>query len=143
MTFDATKTADGSLRRGWSDFARQYLGNRWVLLALGGLVLIIGGALNWGWLVAAGFAPVLVAVAPCAIMCALGLCGMKMMGGSNAAQESQAPRSQLTDESSASPKATAGSSDQLQSRCQGGAEAGLPNKSADNSQRSMKGELDA
>jgi hypothetical protein len=143
MTFDATKTADGSLKRGWSDFARYYLGNRWVLLALGGLVLIIGGALNWGWLVAAGIAPVLVAVAPCAIMCALGLCGMKMMSGSNVAQDSQALRSQLTDESSASPKATAGSSDQLQSFCQGVAEASLPNKPADNSQPSMKGELHA
>jgi len=53
-----------------------------MLLTLGGLVVIIGVALNWGWLVAAGIAPVLVAVAPCAIMCALGLCGMKMMGGS-------------------------------------------------------------
>ena len=82
MTFDTTKTADGSLGRGWLDFARHYLGNRWVLLALGGLVVVIGVALNWGWLVAAGIAPVLVAVAPCAIMCALGLCGMKMMGGS-------------------------------------------------------------
>src|SRR5258707_11968110 len=101
MTFDTAKTADGSLRRGWSDFARYYLGNRWVLLALGGLVLIIGGALNWGWLVAAGIAPVLVAVAPCAIMCALGLCGMKMMSGSNAAQDSPAPRSQFTDRPSA------------------------------------------
>src|SRR5712692_8532164 len=126
MTFDATKTADGSLRRGWSDFARQYLGNRWVLLALGGLVLIIGGALNWGWLVAAGFAPVLVAVAPCAIMCALGLCGMKMMSGSNAAQDSPAPRSQLTDEPSASTKALNASADHLQSCCEGGAEASLP-----------------
>jgi len=53
----------------------------------GRVVLIIAGALNWGWLVAAGIAPVLVAVAPCAIMCALGLCGMKIMSGSNAAQE--------------------------------------------------------
>ncbi len=143
MTFDTTKTADGSLGRGWLDFACHYLGNRWVLLALGGVVLIIGGALNWSWLVAAGIAPVLVAVAPCAIMCALGLCGMKMMGGSNAAQESQAPRSQLTDESSASTQATAASADDLRSCCQGVAEASLPNKPADNSQRSMKGELHA
>ncbi len=128
MTFDTTKTADGSPGRGWLDFARHYLGNRWVLLALGGLVLIIGGALNWGWLVAAGIAPVLVAVAPCAIMCALGLCGMKMMSGSNAAQDSQALRSQLTDEPSASTKALNASADHLQSCCEGGAEASLPSK---------------
>ena len=61
---------------------RDYLGNRWVLLAIGALVLIIGASLNWGWLVAAGIAPIAIALAPCAIMCALGLCAMKMMGGS-------------------------------------------------------------
>ena len=61
--------------------ARYYLGNRWVLLALGAGGLVIGAALNWGWLVAAGVAPILIALAPCAVMCALGLCAMKMMGG--------------------------------------------------------------
>jgi hypothetical protein len=60
----------------------NYLSSRWMLLAIGALVLIIGATLNWGWLVAAGIAPILIAVAPCAIMCGLGLCAMKMMGGS-------------------------------------------------------------
>jgi len=60
---------------------QNYLSIRWVLLAVGVLVLIIGASLNWGWLVAAGVAPILIAAAPCAIMCALGLCAMKMMGG--------------------------------------------------------------
>jgi hypothetical protein len=60
----------------------NYLSIRWMLLAIGALVLIIGTTLNWGWLVAAGIAPILIAVAPCAIMCGLGLCAMKMMGGS-------------------------------------------------------------
>ena len=82
MTTPDTKTADVSLTRGWLQFARHYLGRRWVLLLLGGLVLAIGAYLNWGWLVAAGVAPILIAVAPCAIMCALGLCAMKMTGGS-------------------------------------------------------------
>jgi hypothetical protein len=36
-------------------------------------------ALNWGWLTAIGLAPVLVSLAPCAVMCGLGLC---MKGGS-------------------------------------------------------------
>jgi len=31
-------------------------------------------ALNWGWLTAAGIAPILLSLAPCAAMCALGLC---------------------------------------------------------------------
>ena len=81
-TSDTTKAADAPLRRDWSQLARSYLANRWVLLALGGLVLIIGAFLNWGWLAAAGIAPIIIALAPCAIMCGLGLCAMKMGGGS-------------------------------------------------------------
>jgi hypothetical protein len=77
----ASKTTDPSPTRGWLHFVRPYLGNRWVLLLLGGLVLVIGLSLNWGWLVAVGAAPVILSLAPCAIMCAVGLCGMKMLGG--------------------------------------------------------------
>ena len=64
-------------------FARYYLGNRWVFMALGSLVLVVGAPLNWSWLVAAGIAPILLTLLPCAIMCAAGLCSMKMMVGSN------------------------------------------------------------
>jgi len=41
-------------------------------------IAIIGAglALGWDWVVAAGLAPLLLAVAPCAAMCALGLCVM-------------------------------------------------------------------
>ena len=42
-------------------------------------VMGAGMALNWGWLTAIGLAPVLVSLAPCAVMCGLGLC---MKGGS-------------------------------------------------------------
>ena len=57
---------------------------RWLtrrrLLFVGAATLIGGGmALNWGWLTAIGPAPVLVSLAPCAVMCGLGLC---MKGGS-------------------------------------------------------------
>lgn len=59
----------------------------WMRLPLGrrGLVLAAlsvtaaGVVLNWGWLTAVGLAPLIVAAAPCAAMCALGLC---MTGGS-------------------------------------------------------------
>jgi hypothetical protein len=78
---DTTETTNLAPTPGWLRFARSYLGNRWVLLLLGGLVLVIGLSLNWGWLVAVGAAPVILSLAPCAIMCAVGLCGMKMMGG--------------------------------------------------------------
>jgi hypothetical protein len=50
-------------------------------LVLVTLAVLAGAAtLNWGSLVAAGVAPLLLAVAPCAAMCALGLC-MSRMGG--------------------------------------------------------------
>src|SRR5687767_644812 len=49
------------------------------------LVVLAGGAglaLNWGWLTAIGIAPVLLALAPCAAMCAAGMCMLKMRGKS-------------------------------------------------------------
>ncbi len=82
-TSDTTKSTDASVRPDGAQPARSYLLNRWVLLAIGGLVLLIGAILNWGWLVAVGIAPIIIAVAPCAIMCGLGLCAMKMKGNSN------------------------------------------------------------
>ena len=48
------------------------------LMIAGGVLLFGGAFFNWGWLVAIGVAPILLAVAPCAIMCALGLCMMGM-----------------------------------------------------------------
>lgn len=59
---------------------RPYLGGRRGLIFLAVAVLGVGAALNWGWLVAIGVAPILLALAPCAAMCALGACCMK--GGS-------------------------------------------------------------
>lgn len=50
------------------------------LLFVGAATVVGGGmVLNWGWLTAIGFAPVLVSLVPCAVMCGLGLC---MKGGS-------------------------------------------------------------
>jgi hypothetical protein len=60
--------------------ARQYLTGRRGLIALAAIALTAGLALNWGWLVAAGIAPVLIPVLPCVAMCALGLCMNKMTG---------------------------------------------------------------
>ena len=77
-TPEPTNTANTSLKRDLLYAARYYLGNRWGLLAVGILVLTIGAAFNWSWLVAAGIAPLLVSLAPCAIMCAVGLCCMNM-----------------------------------------------------------------
>ena len=80
MSVPRISTADVPLKTDWRALARHYLVNRWVLLALGGGLIGIAAVFNWGWLVAAGVAPILISLAPCAIMCGLGLCGMKMMG---------------------------------------------------------------
>ena len=49
-------------------------------LILSAMALIGAGLwLNWGWVAAIGAAPLILAVAPCAAMCGLGLF---MMGGS-------------------------------------------------------------
>lgn len=45
------------------------------LWVVAGVAAVAAGlALNWGWLTAVGAAPIILAVLPCAAMCALGLC---------------------------------------------------------------------
>jgi len=44
------------------------------LLGLGTAGVLAATGLGWPWLVAAGLAPIILALAPCAAMCALGLC---------------------------------------------------------------------
>lgn len=75
--------ADGTLL----DRARRFLGGRRGLILLAVAVVGAGLALNWGWLVALGVAPVLLALAPCAAMCALGLC-MSRMGSQSGSDKS-------------------------------------------------------
>lgn len=57
---------------------QYYLGGRRGLILLTVAALGAGLVLNWGWLVAVGIAPLLLVLAPCAAMCALGLCMNKM-----------------------------------------------------------------
>lgn len=56
----------------------SWLHGRRVLLILSAAAIVAGLALNWGWLTAVGVAPILLSLAPCALMCGLGLC---MKGG--------------------------------------------------------------
>lgn len=67
--------------------SRRWFGNRYMLLAAV-VVVALGGAAagGWGWLVAAGIAPVLLSVLPCLIMCGLGLCMNRMASGRAAEQ---------------------------------------------------------
>ena len=91
-----SRSSETSLIRDLLDAARYYL-RGWRGFAILGSVAIIGGlALNWGWLVAAGIAPVLLTLLPCAAMCALGLCMNRMGGRSCSTDTSAAPTSRGT-----------------------------------------------
>ena len=68
------------------DVVRSWIGDRRVLAAAGLAVAGSGLALGWDWLTAVGIAPLIVAAAPCLIMCAFGLC---MMGRGHRAGLSQ------------------------------------------------------
>ena len=49
---------------------------------IGGALLAVSLALyaGWGWLTAAGIAGVLISLAPCLVMCAIGLCASRASG---------------------------------------------------------------
>jgi hypothetical protein len=69
---------------------RSWLGNR-VALAIAGTVVIVAGlALGWNWLTAIGAAPLILATAPCLVMCAFGMC---MMGMGRQSAGPQTPQS--------------------------------------------------
>lgn len=74
----STNQSDTSLTRDILYAVRYYLGGRRTLFFLAALLIVGGVALNWGWLAAIGVAPILLALLPCAVMCALGLCMHKM-----------------------------------------------------------------
>lgn len=93
-----TATAEPSLGRDVLSAARYYLGNRWVLLALGSLAVIAGLSFGgWGWLVAAGLAPVILSTLPCLVMCGFGVC---MACRSNKAQSTTSSDAAATTTSS-------------------------------------------
>lgn len=96
---EATKSTETSLARDLITLIRYYLGGRRGLIILAVAVvtvLAVGGWFNWGWLVAAGIAPILLAVAPCAVMCALGLCMKKGDGNSCSSGDQSAKTSART-----------------------------------------------
>lgn len=75
---ETTKAREPSLAKATIDLVRYYLRGRRGLILLSVAALGLAMALNWGWLAAVGIAPLLLALAPCAAMCALGLCMSKM-----------------------------------------------------------------
>jgi hypothetical protein len=77
---EVTKPSESSLGQDLLRLLRFWLRDRRVLIAIAVVAVVGGGVLNWGWLVAIGVAPIILAIAPCAAMCAVGLCSMNMMG---------------------------------------------------------------
>jgi YHS domain-containing protein len=84
----STDTSDPSLTRDMLYAARYYLGGHRALFFLAAVLIVGGIALNWGWLVAVGLAPILLALLPCAAMCALGLCLHKTAGSAHGSSQS-------------------------------------------------------
>lgn len=99
---EVTKASDAPLGQDWLRLLRHWLGNRRVQIALAAAVIVGGAALNWGWLVAIGLAPIILAVLPCAAMCALGMCVMGGKGkaacGKDAASDAASDRDELPSE---------------------------------------------
>jgi hypothetical protein len=89
---------DHSVARDWLKWTGHYLGGR-RLLVLSIIVLLASATVSWSWLVAAGFAPILLSALPCLVMCGLGLCMNRLIGRSCGALSSQSagdPGSQTT-----------------------------------------------
>lgn len=75
--------------RGIADRLLPMLRGRRALAVLGLATVAAGLAWQWTWLTTIGVAPILVSLAPCAAMCALGLCMTGRSGRSCHAGESR------------------------------------------------------
>ncbi len=74
MAQTSSPQSTGSLWRDWRQAISYWLGGRFGMLVFAAVVVGAGLWFNWGWLVSLGLAPLVLAVLPCAAMCALGLC---------------------------------------------------------------------
>ena len=106
-TSESSNATETSLTQDLFYAARYYLGGRRALILLTAAALGAGAAFNWGWLVAIGAAPLLLALAPCAVMCALGLC---MKGGGKSCSTAPGATDQSHPQAGADPNVAGGSS---------------------------------
>ncbi|HEX9583488.1 MAG TPA: hypothetical protein VGB36_03185 [Gammaproteobacteria bacterium] len=79
---NTTPAEETSLGQDILALLKHWLRGRRGLIVMAVAVLAAGTYFGWGWLVAAGIAPILLALAPCAAMCALGLCMNRGSGNS-------------------------------------------------------------
>jgi hypothetical protein len=85
-----TSSASNPRTRALLAIARRYIGGRRGLLLLAGLALAFGLAFRWNWLVAAGIAPFVLGLLPCAVMCAVGVgCAYKLVGSAKPTEPKQ------------------------------------------------------
>lgn len=84
---EAKKAQEVSLMQSEPGLLGHYLGGRRGLVVIAVIAVGIGLYSSWGWLAAVGVAPLLLALAPCAAMCALGLCMNK--GGQSCSTDSK------------------------------------------------------
>jgi hypothetical protein len=84
-------TSNALPRPGLADRVRPWFhGRRALILAV--IAAAAGGLwLGWPWLAAAGIAPILLSLAPCAAMCAVGLCTMKACSKTGSATTDTTP----------------------------------------------------
>ena len=67
---------EASLGRDFARYFRYRFGGRRGLITAAIVLMAPALWLGWPWLVAAGLAPLIIAMAPCAVMCAVGACAM-------------------------------------------------------------------
>ncbi len=90
---ESSNATETSLTQDLIHAARYYLGGRRALIIFAVAVLGAGAALNWGWLVAVGVAPLLLVFAPCAVMCVFGHRMSKATGKSRSREAGTTERS--------------------------------------------------
>ena len=105
------------------------LSNRWVLVAVAVLALVAIVTASWSWLVAVGLATILVSALPCLIMCGLGLCMHRFLGGSGSPQTSGSTTAEAPE--GAARAVTDGSATYAASCCGGAAFVPLANVPAE------------
>ncbi len=95
MSTSQSRGTSVALAQGMVNTIWPYIGGRRGLIVLAIGIAAAGTAMNWGWLVAVGIAPILLAVLPCAAMCALGLCMKK--GGDKSCSSGNNARAEGSD----------------------------------------------
>ncbi len=79
-----TSAEQSSAKDQWTK-GRKWTFSPRVWVFAGGAAALAGLLLNWNWLTAAGLAPIILGILPCAAMCALGLCAHRFTGGADPA----------------------------------------------------------